>query len=1026
MIISFWNIRGLNKILKQKEIQRRLRDDQMDFLAILETKLCPEKLPAILGSCFQGWSFASNFLYHPAGRILVLWNPQSTCVEVLDTTDQVMHFHLTCRRTGIHFWLSIVYGLYSVADRRPLWHSLLQFWNHTPRPWLVMGDFNCICDPGDRKNGAPILPYELADFLKCRHETGLFDLPFSGNHFTWTNHRTWCKLDRVLATPDWMDIDRNSSVTFQPMGIFSDHSQCIIRLFNHSVMGKRPFKFLNLWCMHEDFEQLVKTRWSMRFHGCPMFSFTRKLKLLKPDFRHLNEMHFAHISKRVSRMKEELAAAYQRLYDDPDNPALQQLVAELKQRSFRLAEAENSFLAQKAKIHYFKNCDRSSAFFHALIRKKACKSHIASVFKTDGTQTASINEVAEEFLVFFQQLLGVQQQASPASWEPITEGRQISEADREILCQPVTDMEIKNALWSIGENKAPGPDGFTSAFYKKPWHIIGTELIMAVRDFFISGQLLREINHSTLVLIPKRPNASRVDEYRPIACCNVLYKIISKILAKRLEGVLGSIIDTAQTAFIRGRFMIENIYLVNELIRRYMRKRISPRCFFKIDLRKAYDSVDWEFLRGMLSALNFPPVFTHWLMTCVSTASYSISINGQIHGFFNGRKGLRQGDPLSPYLFVICLEYLSRHLKLLKNNPLFSYHPLCDRLNITHLTFADDLIILSRAYMNSVMAILNVLQSFSSCSGLTVSTSKTLFYTAGADDGLIANIEAVTGFQRGTFPLHYLGIPLAASRVTYIQFKPFLDKVGSCIGGWLRHTLSYAGRLELIKAVLQGVDCFWLSIFPIPHNVLLAIEKMCRRFLFGANVHNPPASWKLVCMLKYEGGLGLLNLQAWNLALLAIHLWDIHLEKQMLWLRWVHHYYLHGQSIWTWQPTKEASPLMKKLMNIRDSLLLAKGTEPALLDYLSSILRAGRLHTKKLYDLLRPRQPKVSWGTTVWHHFTDPKISFVLWMAVRGRLRTRDNLRGDIPCRLFPLCEDCNETATHLFFLCRRPMMIWK
>ncbi|GAB2303809.1 hypothetical protein Dimus_038964 [Dionaea muscipula] len=193
-----------------------------------------------------------------------------------------------------------------------------------------------------------------------------------------------------------------------------------------------------------------------------------------------------------------------------------------------------------------------------------------------------------------------------------------------------------------------------------------------------------------------------------------MYKIISKVLAGRLSPTLDYIIDPCQAAFIRGRLMRDNIFLVHELLRQYTRKRISPRCFFQVDLRKAYDSIEWEFLNRMLLALNFPPRFIQWIMKCVSTVTYSISLNGQLFGFIHGRRGLRQGDPLSPYLFVICLEYLSRHLQQIQHIRGFSHHPKCQALNITHLAFADDLILLSRADRDSVNPLLNCLKTFSS------------------------------------------------------------------------------------------------------------------------------------------------------------------------------------------------------------------------------------------------------------------------------------------------------------------------
>ncbi|KAL2532785.1 Reverse transcriptase domain-containing protein [Abeliophyllum distichum] len=214
--------------------------------------------------------------------------------------------------------------------------------------------------------------------------------------------------------------------------------------------------------------------------------------------------------------------------------------------------------------------------------------------------------------------------------------------------------EIKEALFDIDNDKSPEPDGYSSFFFKKAWHVVGNDVCGVVEEFFSSSSLLKKINHSVVVLVPKSTHAPSVGDYRPISCCNVIYKIISKLLASRLVPVMDTLVNKVQYAFIQGRCMAKNIHLAQELLRHYNRKRISPRCMVNIDLGKAYDSVHWDFLRSVLQGMNFPPVFVNWIMQCVTTTAYSIAINGNLYGFFKGKKGLRQGDPLSHF----CLSFV--------------------------------------------------------------------------------------------------------------------------------------------------------------------------------------------------------------------------------------------------------------------------------------------------------------------------------------------------------------------------------
>ncbi|XP_022003115.1 uncharacterized protein LOC110900536 [Helianthus annuus] len=170
-------------------------------------------------------------------------------------------------------------------------------------------------------------------------------------------------------------------------------------------------------------------------------------------------------------------------------------------------------------------------------------------------------------------------------------------------------------------------------------------LLVSIKRLVLMGNLLRELNHTNIVLIPKIPTPSAVIDYRPIACCNVLYKCISKIVADRIKNALNDIVSINQSAFVLGRRISDNIMLTQELMHNYHRHSGPPRCAFKVDIQKAYDTVDWGFLRNALLGFGFHRKMVEWIMVCVSTASFSICVNGTVHGFFMGKRGLRQGDP---------------------------------------------------------------------------------------------------------------------------------------------------------------------------------------------------------------------------------------------------------------------------------------------------------------------------------------------------------------------------------------------
>ena len=162
--------------------------------------------------------------------------------------------------------------------------------------------------------------------------------------------------------------------------------------------------------------------------------------------------------------------------------------------------------------------------------------------------------------------------------------------------------------------------------------------------------------------------------------------------------------------------------------------------------------------------------------------------------------------------------------------------------------------------------------------GLCISDSKSNVFMAGICGTDMEEIKAITGFSEGSFPFRYLGIPVAASRLTIVQYSPLISKISDHISAWAGATLSYAGRCELIKSVLQGVECFWLSILPIPIGVRDKVISLCRNFLWGGKAtcsKHPLVAWSDICRPKSEGGLGFIDLKAWNAALLSKSLWNL-------------------------------------------------------------------------------------------------------------------------------------------------------
>ncbi|KAL0386698.1 UNVERIFIED_CONTAM: hypothetical protein Slati_4586800 [Sesamum latifolium] len=300
-------------------------------------------------------------------------------------------------------------------------------------------------------------------------------------------------------------------------------------------------------------------------------------------------------------------------------------------------------LHQRAKIAWMKGGDQCNRIFFRKVAKRRASNRVFQITDDGGWVLTEREDVITEFTEYYQNLLGGERRHRVLDLcylRPWTR-HVLSDAKALTLVKPVTPNEIKLAVFDIDEVKAPGPDGYSSGFFKAAWSAVGEEVTRAIMEFFRTGRLLKQVNSNLISLIPKVANPTSVTEFWPISCCNVLYKIITKVIVQRMRTVLDLLISPSQNAFVPGQSIGDNILLAQELFHRYNQQHLPPRCALKVDLRKAYDIVEWDFLSAVLTLFGFPPLFISWIEECVTTPSFSVCMNGSPHGYFPGARGLR-------------------------------------------------------------------------------------------------------------------------------------------------------------------------------------------------------------------------------------------------------------------------------------------------------------------------------------------------------------------------------------------------
>ena len=250
---------------------------------------------------------------------------------------------------------------------------------------------------------------------------------------------------------------------------------------------------------------------------------------------------------------------------------------------------------------------------------------------------------------------------APTRWSPSLPDldlNRIGIAEAVSLEETFSENEIWTTISGLKSDKAPGPDGFPLAFWSFSWDFVKDEVIGFFKEFHDNSRFVKSLNTTFLVLIPKKQTVEDLKDLRPISLVGGLYKILSKVLANRIKAVMDQVISKAQNAFVEGRQILDAVLIANELVDSSLRSK-KGGLVCKLDIEKAYDGISWEFLYQVLGRMGFGSRWLTWIKWCISTASFSVLINDSPAGFFPSSRGLRQGDPLSPYLFVIGMEALS-------------------------------------------------------------------------------------------------------------------------------------------------------------------------------------------------------------------------------------------------------------------------------------------------------------------------------------------------------------------------------
>nr|XP_016509454.1 PREDICTED: uncharacterized protein LOC107826922 [Nicotiana tabacum] len=570
---------------------------------------------------------------------------------------------------------------------------------------------------------------------------------------------------------------------------------------------------------------------------------------------------------------------------------------------------------------WFKEGDRNTKFFHAQVRGRRKRLQPKRIQNSGGTWIEEEQEIAEEAIKFYEEQFT--EASTPSSFDIVEHVPNLinTKQNAELIKQP-TKEEVKVAVFGLNGDSAGGPDGMTGKFYHSCWDLIGDDLYDMVRAFFNGHELPKFVTHTNLVLLPKKKEVNTFSNLRPISLSNFSNKVISRVVHERLLKFLPSLISEEHAGFVKGRNIVENILLTQEIVTDIrLRTKVGPNVILKLDMTKVYDRISWLFLTKVLRKMVFTERLIGIVFGLVSNNWYSILINGQTHGFFKSSRGIKQGDPVSPTLFILAAEALSRGLNALHTNLYFcgfgmpKWSP-----KINHLAYTNDMIIFSSSDETSLMLIMQVLKAYEDASGQIVNKTKSAVYLHHLTDmEVVSKVERITGIHRNDFPIIYLGCPIFYARRKLEFYQPLITKVMDKLQSWKGKLLSVGGMAVLISHVLQSMPMHLLSTVNPPKYVINRLHKLFAQFFWSSTVGGTSrhwASWNTSCMPVEEGGIGFRSLHDVAKALFNKLWWNFR-TKPSLWSSFVCQKYCKKlNSIIV--PWKRGSHIWKKMLECRD------------------------------------------------------------------------------------------------------------
>eukprot|EP00253_Pinus_taeda_P016963 PITA_16963 len=734
-----------------------------------------------------------------SGGLAITWNTQDVMLTDFHASHHLIQATFHILGTNIHGNLSNVYFPQDSGSKRALLDTIEALSINRQHPfWIVAGDFNMITKVEDKIGGRSRLEPEVDRFKDFIQNASLIDIPFCNGTFTWSNrrggkHQIASKLDHFLISDNTVHLGGDLTAAILAHS-GSDHWPIALQWQRPRYRTKRPFRFEGFWLTHPTFK----------------------------DFE-----TFENIFEAQQELNKELKDIHQKVINVGHTEATLDKERHIHNQLEERRKQEEIYWRKKSRVRWLKEGERNTKFFHRTIVQRRMHNKIPFIQNEEGVKVEEHEKIEEILLNHFQQVHQEQAVDRQRAIGKITSNipKLVTKEHNELLMRPIQIQEVDEAMAHLKEGKAPGPDGFTTTFFHVFWDLIKVEVCQVVEESKALRWLLPSLNSTFITLIPKEENSITPDKFRPIALCNILYKVISKVIANRLKPLLPMLISPEQSCYAEGRQIMDGIILTHEIIHSLKQSK-QAGMLLKVDLSKAFDKLSWSYIHHMLKAFGFCSTWVRWIMSLITSSHFSLLVNGFPSHPFKPSRGIRQGDPLSPFLFVIMAEGLGRHIKqALQSNRLrgISIH---NSPASSHQQFVDDTMLYGYPSAQEDSCLKSLLNDFSEASGTQVNNSKSQIFFFHTPPSVKSAVSRILGFETASLPSTYLGAPLTASAIKQPAWRTLLEKLDSKLNLWTHRSLNLASRVVLIKSILQAMSLYLFSILAAPKWVLKRLRNL--------------------------------------------------------------------------------------------------------------------------------------------------------------------------------------------------------